>query len=291
MTLSLGALIAPAATPVNEAGEIDTALLAAHCRHLLANGIDQVLLFGTTGEGAAFSAAQKCGALDAVIEHGVSPTHLLLGTGTSAIEDAVRVVNHAAAAGCPASLVLPPFFPKPAHEDGIAAWFAALAARTAPAPLLLYNIPQTAGAGFTAESAAHLLETVPSIVGLKDSSPGGLVAEALIARGFTSIYAAQDSKLVDRHLSGAAGLISATLDVAPQWARAALDGDAAAFERFRALSRVMDPYPLVWSVKVLLAHLHREPRLMGLTPPHARGSAADAATLAAAFDDLLQCSS
>lgn len=287
MTAPLGALIAPAATPVTAAGEIDHALLADHARHLLGAGADQVLLFGTTGEGTAFSAAQKCAALDALRARGVPADRLLLGTGASALTDAALVVTHAAAAGCPATLVLPPFFPKTARAEGIVAWFSHLTARTGPAAILLYNIPQTAGVGFTADAAADLLERHPSLIGLKDSSPGSLVADELIGRGFTHIYAAQEVKLLERQAAGAAGLISATLDIAPQLARAALAGQAAAFDAFLAISRAMDPYPLCWSVKVLLAHLQRESRWRTLTPPHAHGSAADADALCAAIDLIL----
>lgn len=280
-------LIAPAATPLTGAGGIDHALLSAHVRRLLGNGMDQALLFGTTGEGTTFSATQKCTALDALLAAGIAGSRLLVGTGTSVLSDAAHVVTHAANAGCAGALVLPPFYPKGAGEAGVAAWFAALARRTAPAPILLYNIPQTAGVGFTPDAAAILMERFPSIVGLKDSSAGSAVADALVARGLRNIYAAQDSGLMRRRVGGTAGLISATLDVAPGLARAALDGDVRAFDSFCAISRAMDPYPLVWSIKVLLARIENEPRWRAVTPPHREASPEDARSLTAAFDSLL----
>ena len=283
----LGSLIAPAATPVDEDGRIDGDLFAGHVRRLLADGMDQVLLFGTTGEGAAFSAAEKAAALEALIAAGLPPAKLLVGTGTSVLSDAVAIVAHAASAGCAAALVLPPFFPKAAHEEGVTRWFQALAARTAPFPLLLYNIPQTAGVGFTADGAAALFDGCPSIAGLKDSSPGSPVADALAARGYPGIYAAQDSGLLDRKAGGVAGLISATLDIAPRLARAAFDGDRAAFETFLAVSRAMAPYPLVWSVKTLLAHHRGEAGWRHVTPPHALRGPADAGALIAAVAPLM----
>ena len=48
-------------------GRCNDSLLADHCQDLLNRGCEGILLFGTSGEGASFSVAERLAALRAVI--------------------------------------------------------------------------------------------------------------------------------------------------------------------------------------------------------------------------------
>ena len=62
----LSGVIAAAATPLDEAGEIDQQKLIGHCKWLLeAGGCDAVNLLGTTGEATSFSLQQRLEAMAA----------------------------------------------------------------------------------------------------------------------------------------------------------------------------------------------------------------------------------
>ena len=45
--------------PVTADGAVDTPRALAHCKHLIAAGCDGVTIFGTTGEGPAFTVAER----------------------------------------------------------------------------------------------------------------------------------------------------------------------------------------------------------------------------------------
>src|SRR5215510_10885620 len=67
------ALIAAIATPLGPELRPEARLLAARCAALMAEGCDGVALFGTTGEGAALTVADRQAALEAVLAAGVAP--------------------------------------------------------------------------------------------------------------------------------------------------------------------------------------------------------------------------
>ncbi|MGX2042061.1 dihydrodipicolinate synthase family protein [Methylocaldum sp. MU1018] len=68
--LPIRGLWCAALTPLGRDGDVDRAKLAAHARALLANGVDGVVPFGTTGEGPSFSVAERRGGLDALLAAG-----------------------------------------------------------------------------------------------------------------------------------------------------------------------------------------------------------------------------
>ena len=61
------------ATPLDATGQIDTALLGDHARSVFAHGCDGVVLFGTTGEGTSFSAAERIAVVQALLDQGIAP--------------------------------------------------------------------------------------------------------------------------------------------------------------------------------------------------------------------------
>ena len=70
MAKPLGGLWTATVTPVDSNYRCDVRRLLAHCRRLLADGCDGIGLFGTTGEGPEFSAAERMRVLDAMLADG-----------------------------------------------------------------------------------------------------------------------------------------------------------------------------------------------------------------------------
>ena len=54
-------------TPLGTDGVVDHARMAAHVRSLLAQGVQGIAPFGTTGEGASLSVAERRAGLDALL--------------------------------------------------------------------------------------------------------------------------------------------------------------------------------------------------------------------------------
>ncbi len=112
-------IYAASLTPLREDLTIDSERMLAHCRRLLANGCDGLLIFGTTGEANSFSVQERIDLLDALVEAGLPPERLLVGTGCCALPDSVRLTRHAVGRQVEGALLLPPFYYKNVSDEGI----------------------------------------------------------------------------------------------------------------------------------------------------------------------------
>src|SRR5438105_10528596 len=97
-------------TPLNAAGDVDGVRLARHAHALLAQGVDGVAPFGTTGEGQSFSMAERLAGTDALLAAGISAHRVVAATGCAALPETIALTRHGVQSGCAACLVLPPFF-------------------------------------------------------------------------------------------------------------------------------------------------------------------------------------
>ena len=166
-------------TPMHADLAVDVEALKAHCRSLIEQGCAGVVLFGTSGEGPSFTAAEKLAAYAAVAsgEQAVAPQKLLLGNGAASLLETVEVLRGGLELGCPGFLVCPPSFYKGCAEEGVLEYYRQLIARTrgssssAVAPrVILYHIPQFSGVPITLSVARTLAAEFPGIVvGVKES--------------------------------------------------------------------------------------------------------------------------
>src|SRR5919106_3693242 len=85
-------------------------LFLDHCRDLLARGCNGVVVFGTTGEGPYFGAAERRSALEFLLERGLAPARVIVGAGSASLGDAVDLTRHALSIGIRSVLLMPPFF-------------------------------------------------------------------------------------------------------------------------------------------------------------------------------------
>ncbi|MDE2417839.1 MAG: dihydrodipicolinate synthase family protein, partial [Burkholderiales bacterium] len=74
-------------TPVSATGLLDTPRAIAHVQRMLACGCDGITLFGTTGEGPAFTVAERQGLLEALLEAGIRADQCIVTTTALALGD------------------------------------------------------------------------------------------------------------------------------------------------------------------------------------------------------------
>lgn len=145
-------------------------LLARHIRTMLSDGCHGVVLFGTTGEGTAFSVDEKIDTTAGLVKAGVDPSRLVVGTAALAAPDVKRVADAAADMGCAAVLVLPPFYPADLTDEGIHEAYAQLLAKL-KIPMLAYHFPQQTHRPVPGELLARLDDEFGDrLAGVKDSS-------------------------------------------------------------------------------------------------------------------------
>jgi 4-hydroxy-tetrahydrodipicolinate synthase len=288
MTQSLHGVIAAVATAVDETGEPDCARSTALARFLLETGCDGLNVLGTTGEATSFSLDQRKRVMSAYAQSGLPLDRMMVGTGAAALADAIALTQHAAELGFAGALVLPPFYYKGVHDDGLVAYIDAIASATArPIPIYLYHFPAQSGLHWHVALIRRLLDKFGErIVGLKDSSGDMAYArEAAAIQPRFKVFPSTEAALPEARAGQFAGCISATANLnADLCARAYRTGDTAALSEAVAIRKLFDGKPLVPGVKALLAHIHGDPQWGRVEPPLSAFPAADRAAVLSGYD-------
>lgn len=282
-------VIAAVATAVDDNAEPDSARSVALARFLLGHGCDGLNVLGTTGEATSFSLEQRRRVMNAYAASGLPLDRMMVGTGAAALADAIALTRHAAELGFAGALVLPPFYYKGVHDDGLFAGIDAILSATAarPIPIYLYHFPAQSGLPWHAALIRRLLEVFGErIVGLKDSSGDMAFArEAASILPRFRVFPSTEAALPQARSGPFAGCISATANLNPDLcARAYRSGDAAALAEAVAIRKLFDGKPLVPGVKALLAHIHDDPQWARVMPPLSPFAATDQAAVIAGYE-------
>lgn len=267
-------------TPMDSAGEPDSARLGMHCSLLLSAGCDGLLVFGTTGQGNSLSVGERRVLLGELLEAGIPAARLMVGAGACAIPDAVELSRAAAEAGVGGVLLLPPFYYKEPSVEGLFAFYAQVIEKVASERLrvYLYHIPPVSKVGIPLALVERLLAAYPgTVVGLKDSSGDWANTVALLEAfpGFGT-FAGSESFLLDTLRLGGAGCISAVGNVlaapicrvASLWRQGAPESEVAAAQAATAFLRpLLAGLPLLPAMHAMLAHYRRDEGFAHVRPP------------------------
>lgn len=275
-------------TPLTADYQIDHVALAFHCRWLLANGNDGICLMGTTGEANSFSVDERMEALKKVIDAGVPPEKLIVGTGCCALTDTIRLTQHATEQKVGGVLMLPPFYYKQVSEDGLSRYFEKVVNDVASPDLriYLYHMPKVTGVPFTLPLVKRLVTAHPGvIVGMKDSSGewANMKAVCEMLPGF-KIYAGTEKYLLDILKAGGAGCISATTNLTGNLAaRVYKNKDTAQADQLQAelgqVRNAFEGFSFVAAVKHVLAKSHQNQQWLNIRPPNSPLDLKDATEL------------
>lgn len=276
------------ATPLTADGAVDHALLVRHVAALRTQGCDGFVLFGTTGEGPSFSAAERLAALEAVLASGIEADRLCLSTGAPAIPDAIALTKSMLGLGLRHALVLPPFYFPDVPAPGLIDAFARIIDGVGDDRLrvTLYHIPQTSGVGVPPGVLAALRKRYGvRVAGLKDST--GDFAQFRAFRAAcpdVGILVGNEADIAAALAEGGTGTICGMANAVPLLVRA-MFGAAPPTERMtRAIAQVL-PGGFIPRLKGALADLTGEPGWNRLRPPLLPVDAAIGRDVAAALRD------
>ena len=228
MTARIKGALAPVMTPFTRDLEPDTRRFIAHCKWLVANDAG-LAIFGTNSEANSMSIAERLRLTDALLQGGVPAAKMMPGTGASSISDAVALTRHAVANGAAGVLMLPPFYYKGVSDQGLFDYYAHVIDKVASAALriYLYHIPQVTQVPITLKLIEMLRAKYPkTVAGAKDSSGNWENTKAMLdafAQDGFDVFPASESTLSAALPLGAAGCISATVNLNPGGIRALYD--------------------------------------------------------------------
>lgn len=293
----LRGVFAPIVTPFRLSdGEVDLPWIPRHIAYLHAHGCTGVIPCGTNGEAASLSVAERFAVAETTLEaaHALDMP-VIVGTGASALPDAITLTRHAFEHGADAVLIMPPFYFKKPSDIGVADWFRRVFDAAVPpgGRALLYHIPQTTAVPITDGVLDLLLASHPDVLfGLKDST-GDPAQTAHLRSAYPQLayFAGNDHLVADACTRGGNGSITAGANVFPDRAAAVQSavwngGDVqAAQTRLSAARRTLDLFPLQPATKAALAEVAGLPPT-AVRPPQVELSPAQCAQLQAALKEL-----
>ena len=201
-------------TPFRD-GEVDFPALKNLIEFQIAEGIDALVIAGTTGEAPTLAdhEHQACLAFAAEIINGRVP--FIAGTGSNDTHHAVEMSKFACSCGCDALLLVSPYYNR-ATEQGLIQSYLTIA-DSIDRPAILYNVPSRTGVKLTMPVYRALAEH-ENIVAVKEAS-GDLGAVAQLAAELGdrfAIYSGNDDVTVPVMSLGGLGCISVLSNLLPR---------------------------------------------------------------------------
>lgn len=201
-------------TPMTAEG-VDYASFARLLDWQIAEGVNALVIAGTTGEGSTLSDEEHREVLRFAVETVKGRVPVIAGTGSNDIAYAVDLTEFACRVGCDAMLVVTPYYNK-ATQKGLIRSFTDIA-DASDKPVILYNVPSRTGCNLMPKTCAELAEH-PNICGLKEASGNiSQIAEiAALVRGKMDLYSGNDDQIVPVLSLGGKGVISVLSNVLPR---------------------------------------------------------------------------
>ncbi|MFY9914188.1 MAG: dihydrodipicolinate synthase family protein, partial [Nocardioidaceae bacterium] len=153
MTAPFGRVLTAMVTPFDADGALDPATAARLATHLVDNGHDGLVVFGTTGESPTVTTDEQQQVLRAVVEAVGQRANIVAGVGSYDTAHALTLARQAQECGVDGLLAVTPYYSKPPQE-GILAHFRAIA-DAADLPVILYDIPGRTGTKLAADTLAR----------------------------------------------------------------------------------------------------------------------------------------
>ena len=156
-------------TPFNRTGEVDYKNLIVHTDRLIKNGVNYLVVLGTTAETPTLSSSEKADVVRCVIDAGGDRVPIIVGAGGNDTRSLVESIRSMDLNGINGLLTVVPYYNKPS-QDGMYQHFSALAA-ISEVPLMLYNVPGRTGSNLSSDTVLSLANDFQgTIVAVKEAS-------------------------------------------------------------------------------------------------------------------------
>ena len=220
-------------TPLNEQG-IDFETFGRLIDWQIEQGINAIVIAGTTGEGSTLTDDEHREAIRFSVERAAGRVPIIAGTGSNDTAYAIDLSRCACEAGADALLVVTPYYNK-ATQKGLIQMYTAIADASTK-PLILYNVPSRTGVSIEPATYAALADH-PNIAAIKEanSNISKIVETASLVGDKLDIYSGNDDQVVPILSMGGKGVISVlsnimparTVEMCDRWFRGDIAGAAA----------------------------------------------------------------
>lgn len=194
-------------------GAVDFSALGRLIDWQIDEGIDALVIGGTTGEAATLSDVERYKIFEFSRERVAGRVPLIYGTGTNDTRVAVEHTKEAERIGCDGALVVTPYYNK-GTEEGIYQHYMTIAEAT-DLPIILYNVPSRTGVNLGLPILKRLSEC-ERILGIKEATDSvDRLAALAVLKDELPLYAGNDSGALPALALGGVGVISVVSNIYP----------------------------------------------------------------------------
>ncbi len=235
-------------TPFDDDNQIDFPSLERLVHYQVDNGVDYLVVLGTTGETATLTTREKAEVRSCVLKANAGRLPVVLGIGGNNTQAVVEELRATDLSGFKAVLSVSPYYNKPSQE-GIYRHFQEVS-RASDLPVIIYNVPPRTGSNILPETTLRLARDFDNIIAVKEAS--GDFEQALdLLRDKPAdfmIISGEDKLALPLVLAGGAGVISVIGQGLPkefsEMIRMGLDGRSK--EAFEVFYQVLDSIDLIF---------------------------------------------
>ncbi len=155
-------------TPFKADGSIHFDELEKLTNFLIENGVDFLVVLGTTGETPSISDPERYAILDFVKKVNAGRVPIVAGFGGNDTAHILRAFDDYPLDGIDAILSVAPYYNKP-NQAGLYAHYAAIAEKC-DKPIILYNVPGRTSCNIAADTCLRLANDFDNIVAVKEAS-------------------------------------------------------------------------------------------------------------------------
>ena len=170
----------------------------------IGEGIDALVICGTTGEASTLTDEEHRSAISFAVQHTAGRVPVIAGTGSNDTAYALDLTEFACKAGADGMLVVTPYYNK-ATQKGLIKMFTEIADRSTK-PIILYNVPSRTGVNIEPETFQVLAEH-ENIVGIKEANGNisKIVDTMARVQGKLDLYSGNDDQIVPLMALGGSG--------------------------------------------------------------------------------------
>ncbi|MBQ3448598.1 MAG: 4-hydroxy-tetrahydrodipicolinate synthase [Synergistaceae bacterium] len=201
-------------TPTNDNG-VDYDSYGRLIDWQIEQGINALVIAGTTGEGSTLDDAEHKAVAKFAVERIAGRCPVITATGGNDTRYAIQLTKYCCDVGADAMLVVTPYYNK-TTQNGLIKMYSAIADASTK-PLILYNVPSRTGVNIEPETYAALADH-PMIAGIKEanSNISKIVKTAQLVNGKLDIYSGNDDQITPILAMGGLGVISVLSNPAPK---------------------------------------------------------------------------
>ncbi len=195
-------------TPFKKDFSVDIVSLKKIVNYQIDNGIDYLVVLGTTAESATLTSEEKELVIQTIVTENNGRLPLVLGVGDNNTAKVVQELKTRDLSAFVAILSVCPFYNKPTQE-GVYQHFKAIS-EASPIPIILYNVPGRTVTNMLPQTVIRLANDFKNIVGIKEAAGDIVQAMRLIQtkpEGF-HIISGDDMITLPMILAGGSGVIS-----------------------------------------------------------------------------------